>query len=866
MKFIVLILLKICRFSTTFPRLVITLFLVLGVAGFATMPLIRLSTNLVAGIGDTDATISLTKENSEIFGEQDALIVVLEFPEPPGDARLPFIKRLSETLASLPGVRRVRCQFLDAEDPEATALVLKNFLLGMNERERGEIRQIFSPQGLKESFRRNINRLFLVQNPYLQNRILDDPLELGRFVSESMTKRVGSVSLGDTYLLIASPDSTTYLIQVTPSFPSADIVAGKALVDKIRTTVDRRIAELQATMPAMQGKLQELKSYLTGKTVFHRESDAIFDRESTTIIVFSFIMVTGLLIVVYRSLWAGLLLVIPIAAGIGPNYGLIYLTYDEVNPVVMGATGVLFGLGTDYGVHLWSSFRREIDRGAKPEEALLAVYGHTGQAVFLGALTSTLAFLCLCLSRQPAMGQFGWVGASGLCLTLVSTVFLFPALVQIMSGMKKDRYPRMRVNFRVLSGLFERRPLFIIAVSGCVVLVTLIFASRISYEKDLLKVFLARNMASMEVSERISRKFHSNFSQPTFLSFDVDDLDKGLFVQRQLDAILERLMARDREISSFDSISYLMAPSSVQNQNTEVLSGITAEWPILADQLEKEIRRSELSSSAAESMKQSFDSIGKMLANPASLLSDEKDKQLTDVERSWYMTKIHGKYRFLTHVRYSSSVTDSQALRQADHKILDAVKELPVTVHISGPRHAMEAILSTLISDLVTLGAYVLCAVVIFFFALFRHPLGVVLCLIPMAGAFCITVGVMSVIGMGLPFSIVGVVPLIFGLGMDNGVHVVLGSLNKGEGAVSRTMERVTTPIVFTSLTNVMGFVAMLTSKLYSMEFLGWAMVIGMTAAVALTLTTLPALLLLMERHQAGSAETKSSASLALGK
>jgi uncharacterized protein len=119
---------------------------------------------------------------------------------------------------------------------------------------------------------------------------------------------------------------------------------------------------------------------------------------------------------------------------------------------------------------------------------------------------------------------------------------------------------------------------------------------------------------------------------------------------------------------------------------------------------------------------------------------------------------------------------------------------------------------------------------------------------------------------MGLPFSIVGVVPLIFGLGMDNGVHVVLGSLNKGEGAVSRTMERVTTPIVFTSLTNVMGFVAMLTSKLYSMEFLGWAMVIGMTAAVALTLTTLPALLLLMERHQAGSAKTKSSASLALGK
>jgi len=34
------------------------------------------------------------------------------------------------------------------------------------------------------------------------------------------------------------------------------------------------------------------------------------------------------------------------------------------------------------------------------------------------------------------------------------------------------------------------------------------------------------------------------------------------------------------------------------------------------------------------------------------------------------------------------------------------------------------------------------------------------------------------------------------------------------------------------------------------MEFLGWAVVIGMVSAVAFTLTTLPALLLLLERRR----------------
>jgi hypothetical protein len=175
---------------------------------------------------------------------------------------------------------------------------------------------------------------------------------------------------------------------------------------------------------------------------------------------------------------------------------------------------------------------------------------------------------------------------------------------------------------------------------------------------------------------------------------------------------------------------------------------------------------------------------------------------------------------------------------------------LPVKVDITGPRQIMQEVLSTLISELVTLGLYVMVSVIVFFFVLFGHPLGVFLSLIPMTGAFTITLGVMGLLGLGLPFSVVGVAPLIFGLGMDNGVHVVMGALHEENGSITETMGRVTRPIIFTSLTNILGFVAMLASKHYSMEFLGWAMVIGMTSAVGLTLTTLPALLLILERRR----------------
>jgi len=118
-----------------------------------------------------------------------------------------------------------------------------------------------------------------------------------------------------------------------------------------------------------------------------------------------------------------------------------------------------------------------------------------------------------------------------------------------------------------------------------------------------------------------------------------------------------------------------------------------------------------------------------------------------------------------------------------------------------------------------------------------------------MTGAFVLTLGVMGLLRMGLPFSIVGVAPLIFGLGIDNGIHVVMGSLQK-DGSVAQAMARVTRPAILTTLTVSMGFVAVITSRHYSLEFLGWATGIGMGFTIMLTLTTLPALLFLLEERR----------------
>ncbi len=139
----------ICKISTRYPRSVVVIWILLSVVGFSLLPSLKISTDLISGVGKNNDVIKLTSENQKLFGEQDALILVLEFPEPPGEARRPFIQGLADMLSDLPEIERVIYRFLDPENPETMKTLYRNFLLGMTDKDRVKISAKLTPSGLK---------------------------------------------------------------------------------------------------------------------------------------------------------------------------------------------------------------------------------------------------------------------------------------------------------------------------------------------------------------------------------------------------------------------------------------------------------------------------------------------------------------------------------------------------------------------------------------------------------------------------------------------------------------------------------------------------------------------------------------------
>jgi hypothetical protein len=842
----------ICKISSARPGFVICFWLALAAVGFTLLPGIRISTDLVSGVGGGNEIIQLTSENHGLFGEQDALILVLEFPEPPGEARRPFIEGIANMLSNMPEIEKVIYRFLDPEDEQTMNALYANFLLGMGPKERVRISERLTPHGLKGALRRNQNRLFLAENPYLQNRIMDDPLELAMIISEAMKERVGEVSLGDPYLFLASPDSTMFLVHMTPAFRSSNVKLARNCMKKLRKLIPERIDELIDVIPGARTKFHGLKWHLTGKVVFHSETDILFDREVVLVLFASFILVSAFLILSYWSLPALAALMFPIVCAIGANYVVMYFTCREINPVVVGSLGILFGLGADFGVHLWGRLREERAFGAQWAQAVELAMQNSGPPVILGAMTSVIAFSCLGFSDQAAMGQFGYVCASGVLLTLLSTLFLVPAIASILIRRNTRFIPDLKVNFSIFSGLFKSRPKTIVFVFTIIVGVSIFFALKIRYEQDLFKVFMARGIRSVEVAEMISAKFKSNFSQPTNLSFETEDYDRGLALQRRLDAILANLREETGIIGTMESISYLETPESLKDDNTEFLSKIDKKIPALRELFRRFLDQSNLSEMASSHMLGSFDKVSGIIGRLKAKQDDFRAAE-GELQRSWYLARVRGKYRFLTKLRYSNAVLTPEELKAADASVMNAVSRMPVQVYISGPRQSMEAILSTLVSELLRLGIYAVLAVSGFFLLVFRNLTGVILSLMPMLGAFFITLGIMGGLGVGIPFSIIGVAPLIFGLGIDNGIHVISRSLTRDGAPITAVMEHMTRLLIVTSVTSALGFLTMNMSQHYSLQFLGLAMVIGMCAALALTLVPLPAMILLIQRVKGAS-------------
>lgn len=130
----------------------------------------------------------------------------------------------------------------------------------------------------------------------------------------------------------------------------------------------------------------------------------------------------------------------------------------------------------------------------------------------------------------------------------------------------------------------------------------------------------------------------------------------------------------------------------------------------------------------------------------------------------------------------------------------------------------------------------------------FRKPWYALIAMIPLAlGAFWM-VGLMNLFGMLLNFMTFMGLPLIIGIGIDDGVHIMHRWQHEGRGEIMTVFSSTGKAILLTSLTTMLAFGSMVFSVFPAWAWFGESLFIGVGACFLTTVIILPGIFGMTER------------------
>jgi predicted exporter len=199
----------------------------------------------------------------------------------------------------------------------------------------------------------------------------------------------------------------------------SDIDAQQRAIDAIKLAFN----ELQRA--AANGKSSSPILRMTGPGVFAVAARSTIEHEAIRLSVVSSVLIAIFLLVVYRSLPALLLGLLPVVTGALAGVAAVALGFGVVHGVTLGFGVTLIGESVDYSVYLFIQAQRGAD-GNRDSAGWIAASWPT---IRLGMLTSVCGFASLLPSGFPGLAQLGLYSIAGLVAAAMVTRFVLPALL-----------------------------------------------------------------------------------------------------------------------------------------------------------------------------------------------------------------------------------------------------------------------------------------------------------------------------------------------------------------------------------------------------------------------------------------------------
>jgi hopanoid biosynthesis associated RND transporter like protein HpnN len=687
-------------------------------------------------------------------------------------------------------------------------------------------------------------------------------------------------------LLPAAPGQGTELLRRPQYFTSADGTLAFLLAHPVKESnsfapARAAVDELRGILDATKPRHPDLAIGLTGLPVLETDEMVASQRDSTLAGWLALAGTALLYAVVYRGLRYPLLTVSTLLCGTAWAMGWLTVTVGHVNILSATFAVMLIGLG-DYGVLWVTHYEQRRRAGDDPAAATRHTATHTGPSIVTAAVGTALAFFATMLADFRAVAELGWISGCGVLFCAAACFTVLPALIRVTDrrglltrlavvGPDGASHPVYAPEARPaawLPGLLGR-PRAVLAGGAALTLVLGAFAGRVGYDHNLLNMQAAGldsvrwerelidatagaswHADSIAATREQALALKARYEQLPGVSRVVEvaslipaDQERKLDLVGDVRRRLSHLPARETAI-----VPLTPAVSDLRNEAAFLAGALAPQASIsrqpvfgrLAQALAALRDHPTLSAADGRSRLQAFE--GRLAADLLADLYRLRDVAtpapitLADLPPALRERYVGASGSWLVQAYAKDDLWDIAPLERfcAAARTVDAEATGKPFGTLEGLRSMQQGFTRA--------GIYALAVIVAVLALDFRSVRHTALALVPLAVGVVWLLGVMGLFGLDLNPANMIALPLIVGVGVDNGVHVLhdYRARRRGPYALAAATGK---GIAVAALTTVLGFGTLMVSGHRGLSGLGFVLALGVTTCMAASLVLLPALL-----------------------
>jgi uncharacterized protein len=727
---------------------------------------------------------------------------------------------------------------------------------------------------------RALDSFFATAETYLQDEPETDPGPAKRALRKLILPTEDAGIPDDDYFFF--DHDRLLVLRVMPTKPADDYI----FVEEVMAAVDQALVEVDAQVTGV-GVL------LAGNMPIMRDEHRALVRDMKFTTLASMVLVLLIFAVVFRKITDLVLIAVCLVAGLGITFGVTEFAIGYLSLLTAFFGAIMIGLGIDFAIHLISRYGEQVGGGETVRDAVIGAMAGAGPGILTGGATTAAAFLVLMIARFKGLAQLGFVSGAGILIMLVLMLSLLPALISLRDRRKEpgdlsNRSIGDSVPLGKLADVATGRP----RTAGLVVAVlcglAAIGVTRTSFNYDY-RSLEPRGAISLQDVDEVERRLERSIDSAMLMAHDVEESRR-----------LAKEVLAQPTITAVESISEYV-PENQDEKNVElrklapVLAGIEVlQRPgpgaaMAADDLRALSEAARGSQRVTKAVLQlaildgdfEIEDLARAVAEHIGAFADRLDARTENAAAqaggAFFQATVAGEVDALLANLKLAAQGERLTLEKLPAQIRDTFvgKDGSIAVYaypagnvwnkaymlkhnkevldidptaISVPM-LFEEVFANIIEDFKSSVWFSLAAVFLLVILDFRRPVTSLLALVPLIVGALWMVGVMPLIGMQFNLVNVSIVPLILGIGIDNGVHILHRYRMERTQRVHQAVAHTGKAIMLSSLTTMAGFGMLGLATYVAIGTLGQLLLVGVAACFFTSVFVLPLILGQLEKR-----------------